>query len=414
MNTTEEGSKIITTLVLAVVCAAGGWIGRGLVKNKGEAGPNMAAMMAGMTQTVAVRPAEMRPYNLPQRFVAHAEAVQEVDLLPQVDGYVKVIKFKEGDLVQEGQLLYELDDERYQAKVNQCKADLEAAEAALEASKAETRRARRYWERLQSADERGITQKERDDAEADAEKSAANEESAKAAVTQAKANLVVAEYDCKKAKVFAPIAGQIGKTTAHVGDYVAPSKGALAHIVQIDPIRVTFPLTDRSYIAWRQAQIAGRESAVRARLLLPDGSEYASEGQFDFDDNQMSRETATIIMRLSFANPDRLLVPNSYLTLLADLRDPAPRLCVPQQALVDLSGGNKGLYVLNEGDMTVEQRIVEAGDTFEGWVPVSNLTAGEKVVISGVSKLRPGAKVALMEATPNDDLDPQYRPPVKD
>ena len=401
-----EKSKIgsvIATVVTAAVCVAGGWIAHGILAKQGAAqGPNMAAMMAGMPQTVAVKPVEMRPYNLPERYVAHAEAVQEVDLLPQVDGYIKEIKFREGDLVKEGQLLYILDDERYQAVVNQRKADLAAAEA-------EQRRTQRYYERMQKADERGITQLERDNAEADAERS-------KAAVLQAKANLVVAEYDLKKAKVYAPISGQIGKTTAHVGDYVAPSKGPLAHIMQVDPIRVTFPLTDRAFIQWREAQkkegdIMGN---IRNRLLLPDGQEYAGEGKLDFDDNQMSRETATIIMRLSFANPDRLLVPNSYLTLLVDRRNPKPVACVPQQAVFDIAGGNQGVYVLKD-DMTVEQRVVTVREHFEGWSPVvTGLKGDEKVVISGVSKLRPGSKVVLVEPTGNDDLNPNYKAPIKE
>ena len=391
--------SVIATVVLAAVCVAGGWIAKGLMPKGGPKGPDMAAMMAGMAQTVAVSPVEMRTYNLPEKYVAHAEAVQEVDLLPQVDGYVKEIQFKEGDTVPEGQLLYVLDDERYQAVVNQRKADLSAAEA-------ESRRAVRYFERMQTADERGITQLERDNAEAAAEK-------AKAAVLQAKANLIVAEYDCKKAKVYAPIAGQIGKTTAHVGDYVAPSKGALAHIMQIDPIRVTFPLTDRAYVAWRAAQKAGKADAYRMRLLLPDGSEYAAEGAFDFDDNQMSRETATIIMRLSFKNPDRMLVPNTYLTLLADKRRPEPVACVPQQAVVDLPGGNQGVYVL-KADSTVEQRVVTTREMHEGWTPiVTGLKPDEKVAISGVSKLRPGAKVVVVEATANDDLNKDYKAPIE-
>ena len=402
MNNQEEENKtnigsIIATVVLAAASFAGGWVVCGLLP-KGAKGP---AAMGAPEVTVAVTNVELRAYNLPERFVAHAEAVQEVDLLPQVDGYVKEIKFKEGDTVTEGQLLYVLDDERYQAVVNQRRADLSAAEA-------ESRRAVRYFERMQTADERGITQLERDNAEAAAEK-------AKAAVEQAKANLIVAEYDCKKAKVFAPIAGQIGKTTAHVGDYVAPSKGALAHIMQIDPIRVTFPLTDRAFVNWREAQEkGGAEEKIRTRLILPNGAEYAEEGKFDFDDNQMSRETATIIMRLSFPNPHRLLVPNSYLTLLSDLRDPKPVACVPQQAVFDLTAGNQGVWVLKE-DLTVEQRVVTTRETFEGWTPVtSGVEAGERVIVSGTSKLRPGMKVKIVEATSNDDLDPNYQPPIKE
>jgi RND family efflux transporter MFP subunit len=396
--------SIIGTIVLAAVCVAGGWIAKDMWP-KGDGGAAAAqaaklAAMAAMQQTVAVTNAEMRVYNLPERFVAHAEAVQEVDLLPQIDGYVREIKFKEGDVVKEGQVLYVIDDERYQAVANQRKADLAAAEA-------EARRAERYFERMEKADERGITQLERDNAEAAAEK-------AKAAVLQAKANLVVAEYDLKKTTVFAPISGQIGKSSAHVGDYVAPSKGALAKIVQIDPIRVSFPLTDRAYIAWRQAQREGKDYAFRMRLILPDGSEYDREGTWDFDDNQMSRETASIMMRLRFPNPERLLIPNSYVTLLTDYQEPPSYPSVPQQAIVDLPGGNQGVWILKD-DMTVEQRPVETKEAFGGWTPlVKGVKEGERVVISGISKLGPGVKVALVQPTSNDDINANHKSPIEE
>ena len=390
--------SVIATVVLAAACGIGGWVGHEMwLKNQK---PAEAVRPQMPSATVAVTNAQIRVYNLPEKFVAHAEAMQEVDLLPQVDGYIKEIKFKEGDIVKAGAVLYVLDDERYRAVVNQRKADLEAAEA-------EARRAERYWERMQKADSRGITQLERDNAEAGAEK-------AKASVLQAKANLVVAEYDLKKASVVAPISGQIGKTSAHVGDYVAPSKGALARIVQIDPIRVSFPLTDRAYVGWRAALKKGKAPDYRMRLLLPDGSEYAGEGKWDFDDNEMSKDTATIIMRLSFPNPDRLLVPNSYVTLLTDYKTPPKLPCIPQQSLFDLTGGSQGVWVLKD-DGTVEQRVVEVREMSEGWCPVvSGLKEGEKVVVSGTGKLTSGMKVTVVAPTMNDDLDPNYKPPVKE
>ena len=393
-NKKSAVGSLIGMVILAVACAAGGWIARELVP---KGAMKMPEIPRGAV-TVAVRAVEERQYNLPEKFVAHAEAMQEVDLLPQVDGYVKEIRFKEGDIVKAGEILYVLDDERYQAVANQRKADLAAAEA-------EERRASKYNERMQNADERGITQKERDDAEAGFER-------AKATVLQAKANLVVAEYDLKKAKVIAPISGQIGKTSAHVGDYVAPSKGALARIVQIDPIRVSFPLTDRAYIGWRTALKAGKAPTYRMRLILPDGSDYGEEGKWDFDDNAMSKETATIIMRLSFPNPDRLLIPNSYVTLLTERKDPPKMPSIPQQAVFDLVGGSQGVWVLKD-DGTVEERVVEVREMSEGWCPVvSGLKLGEKVVISGTGKLGSGMKVKDVEPTDNDDLNPNYKPPV--
>lgn len=400
-NTTEKKGgavgAVIGTAVLVIVSAVGGWIA-GDVYGRMTKKSAAVGMPPAAPETVATMVVTNLPYNLPEQFVAHAEALQEVDLLPQVDGYVKEILFKEGDLVKEGQVLYRLDDERYQAVVNQRKADLESAEA-------EARRAERYWERMQKADARGITQLERDNAEAGAD-------TARAAVLQAKANLVVAEYDCKKAQVVAPISGQIGKTTAHVGDYVASSKGALARIVQVDPIRVSFPLTDRAYVAWRQAERQNKFGGNdhRMRLILPDGSTYDREGAFDFDDNQMSLTTATIMMRLRFPNPDRLLVPNSYVTLLADKKAPPLYPTVQQTAIVDLPQGGVGVYVVKE-DGTVEARAVKTLPVHDGLIPiVEGVKAGETVVTSGTRKLRDGAKVVLATPTSNEENDPNYEP----
>ena len=394
-------ASVFAQIVTCAVCIVVGWFVKdNWPEEKADAGANPMAAMAGMAQTVAVTNAQMRAYNRPEKFVAHAEPVQEVDLLPQVDGYIVELKFKEGDTVKAGDLLYVLDDERYQAVVNQRKADLEAAEA-------EARRAKRYYDRMQNADERGITQLERDNAEAASE-------SAAAAVLQAKANLVVAEYDLKKAKVFAPISGQIGKSSAHVGDYVAPSKGALAHIVQIDPMRVSFPLTDRAYIAWREAQKKGIYEKFRLRLTLADGSEYDHQGEWAFDDNEMSASTATIQMRLSFPNPDRLLIPNSYVTLLADYQEPPMYPSVPQSAIFDLPGGNVGVWVVKD-DGTVESRAVTTRDAYLGWNPIiEGLAEGEKVVISGVAKLQNGMKVVDVPPTLNEDIDPNFKPSVED
>ena len=398
-KTTGEKSAIgsvIGVVVLVAASVTGGWVACDLWPKK--AAPRM--QMPQMAASIAVRPVEERLYNLPERFVAHAEPVQEVELLPQVDGYVKEIRFKEGDIVKAGDVLYVLDGERYQAIVNQRKADLEAAEA-------EKRRADRYFKRMEKADERGITQLERDNAEAAAD-------SANAAVMQAKANLIVAEYDLKKTCIAAPISGQIGKTSAHIGDYVSPSKGSLARIVQIDPIRVSFPLTDRAYVGWRAAQLKGSAPDYRLRLMLPDGSEYKNLGAWAFDDNTMSKETATIIMRLVFPNPERMLIPNSYVTLLVDYKNPPKLPCVPQQAVLDLSTGSRAVWVLKE-DMTVEQRVVETRETSGGWTPVvSGVKPGEKVVISGIAKLAPGMKVTLAEATGNEDLDPNFKPRIQE
>ena len=123
----------------------------------------------------------------------------------------------------------------------------------------------------------------------------------------------------------------------------------------------------------------------------------------------MSKTTASIILRLRFANPDRLLVPGTYLTLLADLKNPPTYPTVPQTAIFDLPGGNLGVYVLKEGDI-VEAVPVETRPMHEGFVPVvKGLKVGEKVVVSGTRKLKNGMKVAFVEATPNEENTPGWK-----
>ena len=396
MNGSESEStlgKIIGTAVLAIVCIVLGWIGHSLMPDKkAPAGVNPMAAV----QFVAITNAVERPYNLPRRYVAWVEPMQEVVLVPEIEGYIKEICFKEGDVVKAGAELYRLDGERYQAQVNQRKADLYAAETEL-------LRAERQFKRMLEADARGITQLERDNAEAAAA-------TAKAAVEQAKANLVVAEYYLKRCSIVAPFTGKMGKSAVHIGDYVAPSKGSLAKLVQFDPIRVKFPVTDRELLEIRREREAGNASNHRLRLLLPDGTEFSGEGRLDFDDNEVSDSTATISMRAKFANPDSFLFPNLYVTLLADYREAPKMLQLPQQCFIDLTAGKIGVWVIGE-DGVVAQRPVEALEADHGWRPVvAGLEKGEKIVLSGVGKLRAGMKVAEAVPTANDDLDENFKP----
>jgi len=117
-------------------------------------------------------------------------------------------------------------------------------------------------------------------------------------------------------------------------------------------------------------------------------------------------------MRLKFPNPERLLIPNSYVTLLADYQKPPEYPSVPQQSLFDLPGGNQGVWVV-KSDMSVEQRAVETKEAYKGWTPiVKGLEKGERVVISGTAKLGPGVKVAIIAPTSNDDINANHKSPI--
>jgi membrane fusion protein (multidrug efflux system) len=277
--------------------------------------------------------------------------------------------------------------------------EVRSAEAKVEVAKSDLERAERYYRRLSAADNRGITATEMDNAEMALSAAKATLNSAVAAVEQAKASAAIAEFNLKHTKVFSPISGRIGKALHHVGDYVSPSKSALAHVVKLDPIRVVFPITDRDYDAWQSAaERRGTQlnASRRFRIRLPNGEEYAERGTIEFGDNEMSRETGTLVMYVSFPNPSGRLVPNAFVRVLSDEANPPRVLAVPSGAVV-LSDDGARVWTV-DGENKARSVSVEIGKTWNGVTLVkSGLSEGDKIVSSGAFKLKEGASLVCHE-----------------
>ena len=242
---------------------------------------------------------------------------------PQIDGYLAKVNFNEGDFVKAGDVLFEIDQERYLAENQISKANLARAEAEVGQSEAALEKSQRYWKRMSSADQRGVAQSERDAAETDLAADKARLLRAKAAVKEAQAQLAASEFNLRHAVIRAPFSGRIGKTFAHVGDYVAPSKGPMAHLVQVDPVRVTFPMSDRSYLELdRRARKTGMKvgELLRLRLRLADGTVYPGEGRWDFADNEMSAEAAAVSIRADARRESRQGTSGRVAASQVDLR----------------------------------------------------------------------------------------------
>ena len=212
---------------------------------------------------------------------------------------------------------------------------------------------------------------------------------------QAKASAAIADFNLRHTKVYSPISGRIGKAFHHVGDYVSPSKSALARVVQTDPIRVVFPVSDRDYDAWQAAAERGGRAlkdSRRLRLLLPDGTLYGQEGVIDFGDNEMSRETATLTLHASFANPAGRLVANAFVRVLSDEKNPPPTLVVPTAALVRADEGLQAWKI--DGDDKVHPVLVKVDGEWNGISRVvQGLSAGDRIVSLGAFKLKDGDTV---------------------
>lgn len=382
-------------VLAAVVLVAIGWFGREAVgfreKPRGERTPEPPVVTA-ITATNAV-------FNPPAEYVGHVEPAQATDILPQIDGYIRRVCFTEGDTVKQGDLLFEIDTEQYLAAKNLRHSEVASAKAKVIVAQAEVDRAERYYRRLSSADERGVTATERDTAETTLASAKAALNAANAAVEQAKASAAIADFNLRHTKVLAPMSGRIGKAFHHVGDYVSPSKSALARIVQTDPIRVVFPVSDRDYDAWQAAADRGGRNIGemrRLRLILPDGSLYGHEGTIDFGDNEMSRETATLTMHVGFANPAGRLVANAFVRVLSDERNPPLALVVPTAALVRVDEGLQAWRIDEDG--RVHPVLVETEGEWNGLSRIAKgLAAGDRIVGRGAFKLKDGDLVKVAE-----------------
>jgi len=363
--------------------------------------PHVRETKGGLAPSVAVAEVKTVEFNPPSEYVGHVQPIQEVDILPHIEGYVKRVCFNEGEAVKAGDVLFEIDAEQYEAALNLRKSNVRSAEAKVLVARAEVDRAKRYYDRLTGADDRGVTATERDTAETTLASAQAALNSAEAGVAEAKALMAIAEFNLKHTLIHSPISGRIGKAFHHVGDFVSPSKSPLAHVVQFDPIRVVFPISDRDCDAWRRA--AERTSrdirdTRRLRLVLPDGSFYAKTGALDFSDNEMDRETATVVMHVRFENASERLMPNQFVKVVSDEFTPEKVTAVPTQAMV--KGTDDWAVWVVGADSAVSRRTVEPSVVWNGLTAVrKGLQPGERVVAQGTHKLQDGVVVRIVEPT---------------
>ena len=377
-------AKFLGVTFTAICAFIIGWIVKGMMPTSQGGGmpPGLMGAAPG-DPLVKVESTVLDAINPPVEFIGRVEPIRDVDLGARISGYVTKVNFEEGALVKEGDLLFEIDPEPYEAVVALRQAELAQAQAEVE-------RAERYLKRLNASDARGITQADMDKAESDVD-------AGRARVVQARAAMRLAEIDLKHCRIIAPIAGKIGRTIATVGDYVAPSVGTLARIVQLDPIRVVFSITDREYVGLRE-KIAEKELSkeLRTRLRLPTGTVPEWVGQRDFENNEMSAETATLPVRIRFDNQEGLLVPNSYVTVLMDVKNPAQHTVVSERAVVATRDGDF-VYVLGD-DNKVQKRLVRIGDASGGRVElIEGVKVGERVVTEGVQGLTDGITVKVRD-----------------
>lgn len=327
--------------------------------------------------------------TLMRELPGRVNAFQVAEVRPQVNGIVNQLLFAEGGLVKAGQPLYQLDDATYQAEHGRAKANLMRAQATLKSAQLSAKRA----EELVAID--AISKQ-------DNENAVAALSQAQADVAAAQAALQSSSVTLSHARITAPISGRIGKSAVTRGALVTANQAApLAIIQQLDKVYVDLSQSSSELLQLRKELAAGKftqTGQVPVQIMLEDGSRYQHQGRLAFSDYSVDPTTGSYLLRVTVPNPDNILLPGTYVRAMVGNGMRQHGLLVPQQGIARDPKGNASAMIVNQQGK-VEPRAVQVSQTVGNkWLVEAGLVAGDRVVIEGLQKIRPGAPVTVTEA----------------
>lgn len=326
--------------------------------------------------------------TLPGRTVAHLVA----EVRPQVGGIVQKRLFREGGDVKAGEVLYQIDPAPFQAAYDQAKANLAQAEANLAPLKL---KAQRYTNLVK---DNAVSRQDYEDATAAARQ-------AEAVVLADKAALATAGINLGYTRITAPISGHIGRSGVTPGALVTANQAdSLATVRQLDPIYVDVTQSSSEMLrlkrdlASNRLKMAGKGQAEVA-LFLEDGTRYASAGKLEFSEVAVDQGTGAVTLRALFPNPEHLLLPGMYVRAVLEQGMDDNAVLAPQQGVTHDAKGHATALVV-AGNDTVEQRDLVVGQALgDKWLVQSGLTAGDRLIVDGLQRVRPGMQVQPVPAS---------------
>jgi membrane fusion protein (multidrug efflux system) len=350
-------------------------------------------------QEVGVEEVQPQKVALTTELAGRTSAYMVSEVRPQVGGIIQKRLFTEGGDVAAGQPLYQIDPATYQAAFESAKASVAKAEANL----ASTRRKASRYEELVAI--KAVSQQDNDDAQAALKQGQADVAATKAAVETARINLAYT-------KVAAPIAGRIGRSTVTPGALVTASQqSALATVQQLDPIYVDVTQSSAELLRLKRDLTSGKLKKAGAtqaavKLVLEDGSAYPLTGKLQFSDVTVDQGTGTIMLRAVFPNPKGDLLPGMYVRTVLEEGVDEQAILAPQQGVSRDTKGNPTAMVVG-ADSKVEQRTLKTSRAMgDKWLISEGLKAGDKLIIDGLQKIRPGMPVKPVPATVADAAVP--------
>ncbi|UTV98862.1 efflux RND transporter periplasmic adaptor subunit [Marinomonas rhizomae] len=351
-----------------------------------EAPKSAAAPSAPPKVQVGVVTIEPQKTDLIAELPGRTTSSLVAEIRPQVGGIVKKRFFEEGQNVKTGDLLYELDDSTYVSSYNQAQADLESANASLES--AQLKKERYTLLRKQN----NVSQQDLDDAQVAYLEARAKQKGSEAALENAKINLGYT-------KIRSPIDGRIGISRVTVGALVTGSQATVMTTVRsLDPIFVDLSQTSLDQLKQRSflAQDDVEKGSNKVSLILEDGSKYQYQGSLKAREVSVDESTGSVTLRAEFPNPDNLLLPGMFVRGLIHELTHNAALLVPQQAVSRDVKGNPIVLVVNDKNV-VERRVLSVERALENqWLVLSGIKAGEKVIVEGSMKAKPGNEVTTV------------------
>jgi RND family efflux transporter MFP subunit len=378
----RRASGWIGGALLVLLLAAGGTF-LGLVR-PGETAPNPGPAAAPPPVTVSA-PLQ-RSVATWSSFLGQFSAVDYVEIRAQVSGYLTEIHFTDGQIVHKGDLLFVIDPRPFEIQLQQATAQQQMAAAQLELANKQLARS--------------VELRRTDVVSADLnDQRVQQQRAAQAALDQAKAAIRSAQLNLEFSRITAPVTGRISTHRASVGNLInggsnAGSTTLLTTIVSLDPIYLDFDMSESDYLAYQRflQSEAGHGADHTVEATLSDEQDWSHRGQLDFLDNQLDRSSGTIHARATLANPDLFIAPGQFARLRLPISAPRPVLLVPDAALI--IDQSRKLVMTVAPDGTVIPKVVEIGQLSDGLrVITSGLDAKDQVVINGLVRVRPGAKV---------------------
>ena len=348
---------------------------------------------------VLVSTSEQRDVPLSIDMVGSTLGTKDVPIRARVEGFLESMDFVEGTFVTEGDLLYIIDAQPFQAKLVEAQSQLAAAQTQLAKAVSDLARIKPL------AEMKAVSEQDLDGA-------VAQEAAARAGVQASEAGVELEEINLSYTRIMAPISGLIGLTKARPGEFVGrdPNPVVLNQVSDIDPIRVRFSISEREYLIMARTYLSehetpAREEARRQRadrpsnlkLILADGSEHPHKGKVVAASQSIDQDTGTYTMDASFANPSKLILPGQFARVRAPYQTLENVVVIPRKAISELQGLFR-VYVVDAAGQVSVKEITLGPKTGNDVVVESGLDAGETVIVEGIQKVRPGMTVEPVSA----------------